>query len=181
MAPSDWRWCGLDIFLLIYFSVCAKSASWICAPSDIYASIHPNPRIAGVNLTHSGWKGYVFMMFVFGFIWGCVNLAVVGFYFVKGSAFSSGRKTLFTLFIMAPVAVFLILGPFFSPFIGQSLAQQARDRLLYISSSGLMIIHDSLGSLEPWMRQLPHSSHSWSQDLRWSQLPTYHRIIFPRE
>jgi len=89
----------------------------------IYASIHPNPRIP-VNITHSGWTGYIVMMFLFGWVWGCVNLAVFWGYFSSSFAFDSGRQGMFSLFVVAPIATVLILGPFISPFIALPLAQR---------------------------------------------------------
>ena len=92
------------------------------------------------------------MMFMFGFVWGCVNLAVAWAYFVSGFAFSSGPKRLFSLLIVTPIAVVLILGPFFSPWIALPLAQKVRDHLLmilYVTPRPHMIFcraHGSMGA-----------------------------------
>lgn len=100
---------------------------------DIYASIHPNPRIP-VNITHSAWTGYTVMMFLFGFVWGCINLLVFWGYFCSKFAFGSGRQSIFTMFIVAPIAVVLILGPFFSPWIALPPAQKVSDHLYFMTS-----------------------------------------------
>jgi hypothetical protein len=65
------------------------------------------------------------MMFFFGSVWGWVNLLVFWGYFRTGSAFGSARQTIFSIFIVAPIAVVLILGPFFSPWVALPLAQKA--------------------------------------------------------
>ena len=132
MASHQWGRCGVDIFLLVssISTVCHDLPDFMLT-QDIYACIHPNPRIA-VNITHSGWNGYKVMMFMFGFAWGCVNLAVFWGYFCTGFAFGSGRQTIFTIFIVAPIAVVLILGPFFSPWVALPLAQKVRNCLSVI-------------------------------------------------
>jgi hypothetical protein len=97
----------------------------------IHASIHPNPRTA-VNITHSGWTGYVTMMFIFGFCWGIVNLIVFWAYFYPSFGFGSSHRNqnlstmrmLFNMFIMVPVATVMILGPFFSPWVALPFAQR---------------------------------------------------------
>jgi hypothetical protein len=69
-------------------------------------------------------------MFLFGLIWGGVNLGVFWAYFRSSFAFDSGRQGIFSLFIVAPIAVVMILGPFISPFVALPLAQRVRNRLL---------------------------------------------------
>ena len=77
------------------------------------------------------------MMFLFGFVWGCINLLVFWGYFSSGFAFGSGRQSIFTTFIVAPIAVVLILGPFFSPWIALPLAQKVSDHLYFMTSMRL--------------------------------------------
>ncbi|CAL1701572.1 unnamed protein product [Somion occarium] len=99
----------------------------------IKACTDPNPRTA-VNRTHSGFEGYEAMMFFFGFIWGVINLGVMAGYF--GLVFSESRysprnrptwfitlKVLFNLFIMLPIALFLVIMPFFGGWIVLPLEQ----------------------------------------------------------
>lgn len=77
------------------------------------------------------------MMFFFGFIWGVINLGVMAGYF--GLVFSESRysprnrptwfitlKVLFNLFIMLPIALFLVIMPFFGGWIVLPLEQIVR-------------------------------------------------------
>jgi hypothetical protein len=123
----------VDIFLLVFSISTFPEPPDLRFHQDIYASIHPNPRIP-VNITPSRWNGYCDMMFIFGFVWGGVNILVYWVYFCSDIAFGSVRRTLFTLFVLIPIAPVLILGPFFSPWIALPLARKVRDRLSFIIS-----------------------------------------------
>jgi hypothetical protein len=90
------------------------------------------------------------MMFLFGFVWGWVNLAVVKAYFSSAFAFGSGRQSIFTWFIMVPIAAVLILGPFFSPWIALPLAQKVTDRVVH-NTYVTQIMLDPIGRLDPWV------------------------------
>lgn len=115
-----------------YISVCNFSfnLSYDCTdwwfPPGVYSSINRTPRNA-VNITHSALKGYTVMMYLFGFVLGGINIVaiLIGLSLLKDKK-GSITRLFFTLLIAIP-APFLILGPFFSPWIALSLAQKVFD------------------------------------------------------
>ena len=66
---------------------------------------------------------------------------------------------------MVLIAVVLIVGPFFSPFIAPPLAQKVRGRMSFCISKQLKIALDTGGQLNPWVRQLRHPNRSRRQGL----------------
>jgi len=68
---SSWyhnlNWHYICDFVVIWLLVNALYAVWI------YFSTNPNPR-SGANKTHTGWKGFCVMMYIFGFLLGLVNI-----------------------------------------------------------------------------------------------------------
>ncbi|THG96428.1 hypothetical protein EW026_g5406 [Hermanssonia centrifuga] len=117
------------IALLIWVAVNVADAWWIYF--FVQACVDPNPHTA-VNRTHSGFEGYEAMMFIFGFPWGIVNLVVV--YWHYSQVTNSGRinsstctrmlLVLYSIFIFLPVALALVILPFFGGWIVVPVAQQ---------------------------------------------------------
>lgn len=136
------------LMLYGYISVCIFGFNLFCDladwwfPPDVYASIHCNPHTA-VNISHSSLKGYTVMMFLFGFLWGCINtlvVCVVVFPIFEDDTVDTDHKVndkgvtttqcFFKTLIMILIVIsspVLILGPFFSPWIALPLAQKVCD------------------------------------------------------
>ena len=85
-----------------------------------------------MNRTHAGYEGYEAMMFIFGFPWGIVNLVACLWYFawaaegLQRTCKSGGVNFLFVLFhffVGVPVALMLIILPFFGGWIITPIAQ----------------------------------------------------------
>lgn len=93
--------------------------------SDVYASLYPNRTVikdpAG---EYGGW------MYFFGWFLGLCNLGVFAVYFTAGkNQTKSALKVLFDIFIVLPIAIVMILGPFFSGFAAVPLAQKVSSTL----------------------------------------------------
>lgn len=89
-------------------------------------SVNPVPHTA-VNRTNAAWEGYTTMMYLFGFVWGWVNIgAIVAYY---GSTCDDSYFTLsknrvvnvlyffFQVIVVPIAALFLIIMPFFGGWI----------------------------------------------------------------
>ena len=99
---------------------------------SVHACVEPNPRNA-VNRNHSGFLGYEAMMFLFGFVWGVVNLGVAWMYYAWLFGSSSSKNAvltslnvLFNIFVVLPFWAFLIIMPFFGGWIVVPIAQRVR-------------------------------------------------------
>ena len=86
-----------------------------------------------MNLTHSGYQGYEAMMFLFGFVWGIVNLGVAwmcyAWLFSSSSTLGAVLTTmniLANVFLILPFWLILIIMPFFGGWIVVPIAQRVR-------------------------------------------------------
>lgn len=132
------QWPGRD---MVVFLVCSRYPDAVVSSygssHSVRACVDPNPRNA-VNRKHSGFQGYEAVMFLFGFVWGIVNLGVAWMYYawLFGSGSSRGRvlttlNILANVFIVLPFWAVLIIMPFFGGWITVPIAQ--RVSLLYLS------------------------------------------------
>ncbi|OCH95962.1 hypothetical protein OBBRIDRAFT_830556 [Obba rivulosa] len=117
----------LAICLLVWIGVNIADGFWVYY--YVITSIDPNPRTA-VDRTNSGFAAFYVMMWIFGFPWGCVNLVVWWGYYkevIEEPGYSRSRGmnwlvNLFSLFVVLPVALFMIIMPFFGGWIVTPLA-----------------------------------------------------------
>ncbi|KDQ60506.1 hypothetical protein JAAARDRAFT_608335 [Jaapia argillacea MUCL 33604] len=120
---------GGFILILLWLGINCADAAWIYF--YIQSEIFTNPHNA-IDRTESGWTGYTVMMFIFGFFWGLINAFPFWAYFFSGGVSSGyGKSTLlntlwtfWNIFVMFPVALLMILCPFFGPFVGLSVAEK---------------------------------------------------------
>ncbi|KAJ6469331.1 hypothetical protein C8R45DRAFT_428778 [Mycena sanguinolenta] len=125
--------------LLVCAWICINVLDAVWITYYIRSATNPNPRTI-VNKSHPGWQAYYLLMYVFGFFWGCVNIVVWMWYFQSAdnyprTRFGAGHDSMLSqivrflgkwgrIGILVPVAVIMGLAPFFSPVIGEKIAQQ---------------------------------------------------------
>ncbi|EMD40472.1 hypothetical protein CERSUDRAFT_111071 [Gelatoporia subvermispora B] len=115
------------MLLLAWIGVNIADGFWVYY--YVVTSIDPDPRTA-VDRTNSGFIAFYVMMWIFGFIWGCVNLMVWWGYYKAVHDEPSSRGLgglrifigLFSTFIALPLALFMIIMPFFGAWIVTPLA-----------------------------------------------------------
>ncbi len=107
-----------------------------------------------MNRTHSGFQGYEAMIFLFGFVWGIVNLGVAWMYYAWLFGSNSSRNgvlsfmnVLFNIFVVLPFWAVLIIMPFFGGWIAVPIAQRVRRSHLSVRDVYSQL--SSLGYLEP--------------------------------
>ncbi|KAJ7189997.1 hypothetical protein GGX14DRAFT_607415 [Mycena pura] len=127
------RW-RLPLGICGWLAINALYAVWVTY--YIGSATNPNPRTA-VNRSHAGWQVYFLFLYLFGFLWGCVNIVVWIWYFqstarkpvVKSrlgisSTLLPYARGFARYFILLPISVVMGLGPFFAPVAGVRIAQQ---------------------------------------------------------
>ena len=95
-------------------------------------SVYPNQHIA-VDVNAASWQAYTDLMFIFRFIWGCVNnFACRAF---MHTILDSRIKAHWLVIIgLSPVVAILVLAPFLSPWVGCAIMQNVslKPSLIYL-------------------------------------------------
>lgn len=117
--------CAL-ISIPLWLLVNVADAWWIYF--YVQGTVNPVPHTA-VNHSASAWTGYKVMMWMFGFVWGVVNMCMAWTLLATTSA-NSGKGVAkflwvtFLIFVGIPLAILVTIMPFFGPWIVVPIVQR---------------------------------------------------------
>lgn len=128
VAGNKCRRCMVDIFLYVPSSAISSILSNVVI--DVQATVNPIPHNA-INHSGSAFAGYEAMMFIFGFVWGCINIWACCAWVVQISNWehpqgSFGKTVISSFYIFIGVPLFLLLAimPFFGGWIVVPIVQK---------------------------------------------------------
>lgn len=129
---------------------------------DVQGSVNPVPRTV-INHSSSAWTGYEVLMWMFGFVWGVVNMCVT--WMLLAAAFAQSKTVTgilkfpwvtFLILVGIPIAILFTIMPFFGPWIVTAIVQRVSFQHLNVTA---LLTVTLIANMDTWMRQLSYDGY----------------------